>query len=143
MSIGAKRNLLLSKATAEYTMFLDDDDDLDRDAFKWILKALEDKPDCAELKGILTIDGRHPKTFIHSIDYSTYFEKNGVYYRPPNHLNPIKREIAQSYLFPENNFGEDTNWAMQIAKAKVLNTMGRVPDVWYYYNWRNGVSTTS
>ena len=142
MTIGEKRNALLSSAKSKYTMFVDDDDDLARDAFKQIFKAIEYKPDCVELKGLLTVNNANPKEFIHSIDYKTYFERDNVYYRPPNHLNPIRREIAQQFSFPEKNFAEDTDWAMKIAGSGALSTMGRVDGIWYFYNWRSGVSTT-
>jgi len=142
MSIGEKRNKLLQSAKSKYVMFVDDDDHIHLNALDWIFNALKHDPDCVELKGILTTNRVNPKLFIHSIEYNSYFEDNGIYYRPPNHLNPIRREIAQQFKFPENNFGEDTDWAMQIARSGKLKSEGKVPDAWYYYNWVKGISTT-
>lgn len=88
---GQKRNELLQKSNGLYTCFLDDDDDVSNDYIKLIYDATLKDPDCISLTGIITFDGKNPKKFIHSIKYDSYFEKNNIYYRPPNHLNPIKR----------------------------------------------------
>ena len=64
-SIGEKRNQLLQKASGEYVCFIDDDDKLSNDYIRLILKALQSKPDCLSLKGVITFDGQvwHEHTF--------------------------------------------------------------------------------
>lgn len=132
-SVGFKRNLLIQEAQGEYTCFVDDDDIVHRNYVQMICNALEQKPDCVSLIGIITFDGHSPTPFIHSIEYDNYFFQNGKYYRPPNHLNVMKRSIALQFKFPEINMGEDTDWAMRIAQAKVLKTEVKINEPYYFY----------
>ena len=128
---------MLSLARGNYTNFLDDDDDVHDQYIEMIYQRIMRNPDVVELRGILTWIGGNPRTFIHSIQYNSYFEKNGVYYRPPNHLNTMKRSIAQSFLFATDpvvgNQGEDTKWAMEIARSKLLKTEEPLTIPYYFY----------
>lgn len=133
-TIGKKRNHLLQTSKGEYICYVDDDDDVEDNYISLIYNKLEqEKPDCVSLVGIITFNGQNPRTFIHSIKYDSYFEKDNVYYRPPNHLNPIKRDIAIQFKFPENSFGEDTDWAMQIARSGLLKKEAVVDTPYYFY----------
>lgn len=134
-TIGFKRNVLMQMSSGLYTQFADDDDEVSDDFIKTIHAKLQNKPDCVSLVGIITTNGAHPKKFIHSIAYDKYFEENDVYYRPPNHLNPIKRSVAIQFAFPEKNFGEDTDWAMLIANSKLLKTEEVVDTPYYFYQF--------
>ena len=136
-SIGQKRNELLNKAKGEYVCFIDDDDKISNDYLRLILKALNNKPDCLSLKGVITMDGQMPKYFEHSIKYNEYRTTQNLitYERYPNHLNVIKRDIAVQFKFPEINFGEDTDWATQINKSGLLKKETYIDEVLYYYNY--------
>lgn len=134
MTTGAKRNALLAMAEAEYICFIDDDDDVTDNYIEWQYKAALSGLDCASLTGLITFDGLAPKYFIHSIMYDGYSEGN-EYYRPPNHLNLIKREIAVQFKFPDLYISEDTDWAMQICRAKALKTQYNVPESIYFYKY--------
>jgi hypothetical protein len=134
-STGFKRNALLQSSDADYTCFLDDDDDISDKYIKYLWDAANSGVDCASLTGIITFDGKGAKQFVHSIQYDRYFEDQHVYYRPPNHLNLIKRSIAQEFEFPDVTLSEDTPWAMQICNAKVLKTEFAIPEVIYYYKY--------
>ncbi len=133
--VGYKRNDLLGKAKGEYVCFVDDDDDVSDNYISKILKAAEQNPDCIGLIGIITFSGKNPKRFVHSFVHDSYFEKNGVYFRPPNHLNPIKTDIAKKFKFPEKNFGEDTDWAMQICNAGVITSEVEIEEPIYFYKF--------
>lgn len=134
-TIGEKRNRLVKNATGKYLAFCDDDDSICADYIFLILAALKNNPDCCSLKGLITFNGFQPKVFIHSIRYKNYYEEDGIYYRPPNHLNAIRSEIAKQFLFSENNFGEDTNWAMQICNSGLLKTEEWIDPILYYYKF--------
>lgn len=140
MSIGEKRNRLLSMATGEYIVFIDDDDSISEDYVKLILYAIEDsRPDCIGIRGMLSyIRGnvvQRRKFFYHTISNDTYFESNRGYERPPNHLNPIKRDIAIKYQFKDISMGEDTDWAMQICNNKELKSETYIDKTIYFYNY--------
>jgi len=106
-TIGAKRNELLEAAKGDYVVFVDDDDMVSPFYVFGILEAIKQNPDCCGIEGIITIRNVGPKKFIHSIQYQDWFEKDDIYYRCPNHLNPIKREIALDTKFPDQSWQED------------------------------------
>lgn len=134
MSIGKKRNQLLRQSVGQYVCFVDDDDDVHDQYIHLIYdKLTTEKPDCVSLVGIITFDGNNPKKFIHSINYHSYFEKENIYYRPPNHLNPMLRTIAVQFAFPDSFYGEDTDWAMQICNANLLKKESVVDEPYYFY----------
>ncbi len=132
-SIGYKRNWLLAKSKGEYVSCIDDDDAVHDNYIGMIYEKLLEKPDCISLTGIISYKNEHKRVFIHSLAYTSYYEKDQVYYRPPNHLNPIKRSIAIQFLFPENNYGEDTSWAMQLASSGLLQKEAIIDEPYYFY----------
>lgn len=134
ITTGAKRNALLARASGDYVAFVDDDDLVSAHYVRDVLKALEDSPDCAELRGIITVDGRNPKDFHHTIHCEKWEERNGVYLRYCNHLNAIRRELALQAGFPEKNHGEDKEFSDRV--KPLLRTMGEVPSVLYLYQSR-------
>ncbi len=132
-TVGFKRNALLEQSQGAYVSFIDDDDDVHEHFVQLIYEKLCNNPDCVSLVGIITFNGTNPKKFIHSIQYSTYFEQDNVYFRPPNHLNPIKRSIAVQFSFPEKNFGEDADWTLALAQSKLLKKEERIDIPYYFY----------
>ena len=140
-SIGFKRNALLKESHGEYICFVDDDDDVHDLYIPMIYEKLLQKPDCVNLTGIITTNGKNPTLFIHSIQYNKYYTENGVYLRPPNHLNPIKRSIATQFLFPETNFGEDAQWAIAIQRSGLLKNEATIAVPYYFYQYDDKYST--
>lgn len=134
-TIGEKRNILVNRAKGEYVAFVDDDDDVTDWYIEALLEGIETGSDCCSLIGEITFDGQNPRTFIHSIQYNSYFEKDNVYYRPPNHLNCIKRSLAIQIPFPEKNFGEDTDFAMALCRSGLLKTEHYIDRGLYFYKY--------
>lgn len=125
MTVGDKRNKLIELSSGEYVVFVDDDDGLPSYYIKEILQATETKPDCIGIRGVIKYEGKIPDSgFIHSLRYNCDEEVN-LYTkgRSPNHLNPIKRSIADQVKFPSISYGEDADWAKRIyfhLKSEVL-----------------------
>jgi len=140
-TIGFKRNMLLRAAQGEYLNFLDDDDDVSDCYIALIYERIMRSPDVVALRGILTFDGKNPHLFIHSLAYNSYFEKDGVYYRPFNHLNTMRSEFAKQCSFPEQpglgNQGEDTDWALQLLRKGLLKKEESVDEPYYFYLCRS------
>jgi len=136
MIIGQKRNKLLSEATGEYIAFIDDDDLVSDDYVAKILSAIQTSPDCVGMQGVITFQGQCPRIFIHSTKYDSWFEQNDVYYRPPNHLNPVKRELALQVGFPELNHGEDRDYSMRL--KSLLKSEKFITGVIYHYLYEKG-----
>ncbi len=135
-SIGQKRNELYASAKGLWSQSIDDDDAIHHDYLWDAVQKLElENPDTLRLDGVIRIDGGPPKRFIHSIEIRGWNESDGIYYRPPNHLNPIRSSIAKEFLFPEKNFGEDRDWCLQICNSRVLKTEARLDYPYYFYDF--------
>lgn len=116
MSIGQKRNMLLTQSTGEYVAFVDDDDMVSPDYIEKVLNALTKNPDCSSLTGQIVFSDGYSRPFIHSLRYDRWIDdhEGKVYYRPPNHLNAVRRAIAVQVGFPPWNSGEDRSFSMGI-----------------------------
>ena len=133
-TIGYKRNVLMHKACGDYVAFIDDDDLVANSYIKLIMKGLEFNEDVCGIEGVMKTNNKNPKRFTHSIRYSRWFEKKGVYYRPPNHLNPVKREIALKCDFPNVNNYEDREYSKKL--RRYLKTEHYISKPIYYYLYR-------
>lgn len=133
LTIGEKRQRLLDRANGQYLCFIDDDDLVSSDYIEKTITALENNPDCLSLTGMLYHHGRRVKPFIHSIRYTEYSEDNKAYYRPPNHLNVVRTEIARKYGFPKLDHGEDTDYAMRMCRGEDLKRETEIEGVIYHY----------
>ena len=137
-TIGYKRNLLLQNCKGIYAMFVDDDDMLADGSLILIINKLKtENPDVVRLEGVLTTNGQNPQVFIHGLDIKEWYERGGVFYRPPNHLNPIRTSVSKNFRFPEINHGEDMEWSMAICKAGVLRTESNIGAAYYFYQYNS------
>jgi len=134
-SIGAKRNALLDRAKGKYLCFCDDDDRVVRDYISLLMEGIEKDVDCCSLTGIITENSKNPKTFIHSLQYTDWFEKDGRYFRSPNHLNCIRSSIAKQMRFPETNHGEDRDYSQQLLDSGLLKTEHWIQQPIYFYEY--------
>ncbi len=130
ITTGAKRNILLEKAKGDYIAFIDDDDGISINYVVKILTALKTNPDCCSLNGLL-IRPRRTFPFYHSINYLKWYNKDGVYYRSPNHLNTVKRELALQIKFPDKTMGEDVDYSTRL--KSLLKIEAKIQGILYYY----------
>jgi glycosyltransferase involved in cell wall biosynthesis len=132
MPIGEKRNLLLDRAEGEYIAYVDDDDLISEDYVKSILDAMADKPDCVGMEGLLVASNAQ-LLFKHSIQFAGWYQAGDVYYRTPNHLNPIRAELARLVGFDaSSSHGEDEDYSKEI--RQYLRTEKYIDHPIYYYN---------
>lgn len=114
-SIGQKRNELLQAAKGNYVVFVDDDDLVSNNYVKSILTAISyNSPDCCGIEGEIFLNKNFKKKFMHSLRYKEWYEDENGFYRPPNHINPIKREIALDIGFENISHGEDKIFSEKI-----------------------------
>lgn len=129
---GAKRNELVNKSQGKYIAFVDDDDMVSEDYIIKTINAIQSNPDVCSLEGTIYFAVENPRKFFHSLKYKTWFEKNNMYYRNPNHLNCVKRDIALLVPFKEVNFGEDKDYSMRL--LKLLKTESEIKgNIYIYY----------
>ncbi len=115
-NVGGKRDALLRRARGRYVCFIDDDDMIAPTYIHDILAAGQAEPnaDCVVFAGRLEVDGRYVGPFDYSIAHRRYYQTANRYYRTPNHLCPVKRELALAVGFAPLNCGEDTDYARRL-----------------------------
>lgn len=111
-SVGTKRNQLLQQAKGDYIAYVDDDDLVMPNYVELIVQAIKSShPDVIGIHLLHKEDGILRGLTYHSLKYQTWSnEKVGDmmhYYRNPNHINPVKRELALKVKFPDTNMCED------------------------------------
>jgi len=145
VSIGAKRNSLLDTASRKYLCYIDDDDMVDGSYISRILSRIKsyetlnsgDSPDCVGICGYIRGGSKHGWQFRHSITVTNWCKDKSamIYFRTPNHLNPIKSEYAKQCRFPESSWGEDRAYSDQV--RPFLKTEVFIGHPLYYYQMGN------
>ena len=112
--IGKKRNDLLARANGEWQVAIDSDDIISEDYVSKILEALKFNPDCVGISGLITTDGRNERQWHISKEFGSWYERDLIYFRTPNHISPIRTSIARRVGFPEIAFGEDAEFSKRV-----------------------------
>jgi len=135
ISIGKKRNDLLQKAKGDFIVYIDDDDVVSEKYVELLVNCIESNPniDCIATNGIITTNGVNEKKWYISKEYRTWYEENHIYYRTPNHISPVKREIALKVGFPEKDFGEDYEYSTRI--LPFLESESIISEPIYHYKF--------
>jgi len=145
-TVGQKRNDLLKQSIGEYVCFIDDDDFVSEDYVRKIIKATDSKPDIVGFNTIITFDGVHPRKVNNSSANESWSHDIGkvpwdltphpiIYYRTPNHLTPVKRNLALDIGFPTINNEEDKYYSyglMTKCKEEVF-----IDDYLYFYDCKS------
>lgn len=132
---GAKRNDMIQKATGKYVIQVDCDDLIMPTYIQDIFNATNDGSDCITFRGYMTTNGASRVNFVIRLGEG-YEERNGMYYRWPNHLCGIKREIAAAVKFPAIHQGEDYIWSKKIKDLGLLKTETFIDKELYHYDFR-------
>lgn len=136
MPTGAKRNALITQSNpSEYFVFIDDDDLITEDYVSQILKAAETHPDVITFDGWMTTNGSHRAEWTIQLG-SDYCEREGRYYRWPNHIVPIRREAVTGIWFPEVYIQEDYRWSKEIHDRGVLKSEVHIDKALYHYDYQ-------
>jgi glycosyltransferase involved in cell wall biosynthesis len=135
ITIGEKRNRLLARANSEYVCFIDDDDIISAKYITNILNALQSKPDCVGIEGIMLCNGNCPRKFYHTVEAEGWYTSGATYWRTPNHLNPIRTDIVKQIGFnASKSFGEDLEFSKRVRPLLKSEVMIEEPIYYYLYN---------
>lgn len=132
-SVGKKRQLCLESCRGEYVCCLDDDDMVAPNYLSEILLAIEKCPDVVTFDGEMTRNGETPKDFHIGLDVKQWDFRHNIYYRPPHHLTPVKRSIAELCKYKDWQHGEDSDFGKQIGPH--LKTSVHIAQKLYFYEW--------
>ena len=138
--LGTKRKLMLSKAKGLFTCAIDDDDEISPNYVKLIVDAIkqDESVDCLGINGIITTNGENPKKWVISCKFEDWFEENDIYYRTPNHICPIKTELAREGGFDDVAWGEDYPFSQRM--KNLLHTETTIDEPIYFYHYNTNTS---
>jgi hypothetical protein len=137
MPTGTKRNQLISiSGASEYFCFIDDDDMVSHNYVSLIMEAIEKSPDVITFNGWMTTDGNRRQDFEIRLG-EKYEERNGKFYRYPNHLCVYKREKVSHVKFPATWQQEDYIWATEIKNKGLLKTEVHIDQDLYWYDFQS------
>lgn len=131
---GTKRNQLISQAQGEYFCFIDDDDQVPVYYVNEIMRAIQHNPDCVTFNGYMTTNGTDRRNFVIKLG-EKYEERQGVYYRPPNHICPVRKSCVQHLTFKDIWVQEDYHWCITMQRKGVLKTEVHINDWMYHYDF--------
>jgi glycosyltransferase involved in cell wall biosynthesis len=137
ISIGAKRQQLLERATGDYVAFIDDDDWVSPNYVDRILVALESGPDCVGFLITCTTNGKNPVKAITSMRYPRWVENKDGYAhcRSCYHKSPHRRDIGLKVGFRDLRYGEDRFYSDGL--MKLVRTESFVDEVLYHYRYNS------
>lgn len=135
ISVGAKRQLLLEEATADYIVFIDDDDMVPYFYVEKLLSAISLAPDCIGFK--ILCKGTKGVTASASLKWGDWAEnvEGFDYVRTIYHKNPIKREIALQIGYKDMRFAEDYDYSKRLKESGLLNHEVFIDEVMYEYRY--------
>lgn len=139
ISIGAKRQRLLERATGKLVSYVDDDDLLANKYIYNILKATREDPklDCIGFLIDCDMDGRHKRAIASLLYKQNQDNAYGYdYVRTIYHKTPVLREHALKIGFKDMRFGEDFEYASRLNKSGLLKREVFVNDNMYFYRYR-------
>lgn len=138
MMLGEKRNKLIDIAQGDYIQFVDDDDRIEDSFIIDLLEGIKSGADVITFQVSVSINGEKPKICYYSKDFKQDYNTPEAYYRIPNHICCVKREISRNVSFPNIKYGEDSGYSKLL--LPYLKSEFRIEKVLYHYDFN--VETT-
>lgn len=140
MSIGDKRQLLLTKSFGDFIVFIDDDDWISPDYCLNIWHAIKDYGDQVECIGFLqecTFDNGAPQKSCISIEFHDWAcnVRGYSYVRTPFFPSPIRRDIALEIGYKDLRWAEDYDFSKRLKQSGLLKKEAFIDKVMYYYRY--------
>lgn len=139
LMLGDKRNKMLELAQGKYAVFVDDDDRISDDYIKTLLDATNSDADVITFNAEVRINGGIPMICDYSKEHKEDYNAD-KYYRIPNHICCVKREVGLLSEFPSVIYGEDSGYSKNL--LKYLKTEHKIDKVLYYYDYNSSTSVT-
>lgn len=134
LSIGKKREKLVSEAKYKYCCFLDSDDSISPDYVETLLRL------CNEDKDICTFNAMAKLSNYWSVIQMGLGNENeeskpGIIKRNAWHICPVRTTLAKRYKFSDTNYGEDWEWFNKVVGN--CHTEAHTDAILYQYNHGN------
>ena len=140
-TVGYKRMCMLHMTVGDYVNFIDDDDAIADNYVSLIYSAIRKQDvDCATFLGEY-VEHDKPKDFSISTKHGHDHDTPECLYRLPNHLCPIRTDIATQVGFPDMNYGEDQFYSQGI--NSLIKTEAHIKEKLYFYVFNHKKSQTA
>jgi len=140
MCLGEKRNKMIDISQGEYVVFVDDDDRVSTDYISTLLEACDSGADVIAFKAMVSLNGGKPLPCYYSKDNLKDFNKPDGYYRIPNHICCVRKEVSLKSSFPNILKGEDSLYAKLLLPH--LTSEHKLNKVLYYYDYNSNTTET-
>lgn len=140
ITLGEKRNKMIDIAQGKYISFVDDDDRLDPEYLKELLEATKSDADCISFTALVSLNGDVPKPCYYSKEFKRDYNTDDAYYRIPNHIPCIKKDVSLKSTFPGIAYGEDSAYSKLLLPH--INTEHVIDKVLYYYDFNSDTTET-
>lgn len=140
MMLGHKRNVMVDIAQGKYIAFVDDDDRLADDYIAELLAATATNADSIVFTAMVSLNGEPARPCYYSKDVRRDYNHKDGYYRIPNHICCIKREVSLKSSFPNIVCGEDAGYSKVL--LPFLKTEHKINKVLYYYDYNAQTTET-
>jgi hypothetical protein len=140
MMLGHKRNTMVNIAQGKYVVFVDDDDRIAPDYIAELLKATASDADSIVFQAEVSLNGEPPRICHYSKDVKRDYNHKDGYYRIPNHICCVKREVSLKSSFPNVLYGEDAGYGKVL--LPFLKTEHKIDKVLYYYDYNAETTET-
>lgn len=138
--LGDKRNNMVNMAQGEYIVHVDDDDRISTDYISSLLEAIESGKDVIVFQASVSLNGEEPKLCYYSHSYSKDYNSTNKYFRIPNHICCVKRELALQVPFKNIQYGEDSAYSKEL--LHLLKSEHVIDKVLYYYDYNQDTTET-
>jgi glycosyltransferase involved in cell wall biosynthesis len=135
MPTGTKRNELIHNSEGDYFSQIDVDDIVPSYYVDKLMGAIVCVPDVVTFIGEMTTNGRNRTGFTIKLG-EAYEERNGHYYRWPNHLCAFKRSVVEHIKFPPVWNQEDYLWSREIRNRGLLKSEVHINTHMYHYDFK-------
>ena len=141
LTIGAKRQKVVEECKAKYLNFIDDDDYIPPFYVEKIVEKLSKNPDGVGFRGIITSNNIKPVEFVHKaghqyIDKAVRTSDAYLFYRPLNHLNPIRTEFVKKIGFQDWPTFSDRDFSIRLAESGLIQDDVFIDEFMYFYQYR-------
>lgn len=133
MTIGEKRNHLMSMAVGRYLVFIDDDDGIADNYINRLMFGIAQGMDCVTFCGEYWENGNYHSDFKISTSVYANLNQPKLMLRKPNHICAVKSDIAKRCQFPHKQVGEDSSYSEQISKH--IKTEYHLAEKLYFYKF--------
>lgn len=140
MTLGTKRNSMIDIAQGTWVSHIDSDDRIDGDYILELLKATETGADIICFDVSVTLNGEPAKICHYSKDYHSDFNTDKEYFRLPNHIMCVKRELALKVDFKPIIYGEDAAYSKEL--KPLLKSEYQINKILYHYDFNSETTET-